>query len=100
MLHFNFDLIQTHVFQKGHVFGKDAWPSWAYEHAWAPEMHFVNGSYRVYFSMKARATDVWAIGVATSANRSNPFGPYVDSGDPIIEHTNGAIDITWFKDPR
>ena len=41
-----------------------------------------------------------SIGVATSANKSNPFGPYVDSGDPIIEHTNGAIDITWFKDPR
>ena len=35
---------------KGHVFPAGAWPDWAFENMWAPEIHFVNGTFVVYFT--------------------------------------------------
>ena len=88
------------LFQISYVFQKDAWPGWADKDAWAPEMHWVNGNYLVYFSMRKRIDDQHAIGVAVSTNKSNPFGPYADLGHPIVQHPTGTIDVSWFRDPR
>ena len=41
-----------------------------------------------------------AIGVAISANKTNPFGPYFDFGKPIVEDSSGVIDAHWFRDPK
>jgi beta-xylosidase len=35
---------------RGHVFPAGAWPVWAEENMWAPEIHVVNGRFVVYFT--------------------------------------------------
>ena len=85
-------------FQRGYVFQGESWPSWARTDMWAPEIHFVNGRFMVYFS--ARKTDLLCIGVAISKDPLNPFGPYEDYGEPIIDEYPGVIDIHWFQDPK
>lgn len=67
---------------------------------WAPEIHFVNGRFMVYFSARKKSNSKLAIGVAISTDPKNPFGPYEDYGTPIIEDFYGAIDIHYFKDPK
>ena len=42
--------VQVNWTPKGHVFPTGAWPSWAVENMWAPEIHFVNGTFVVYFT--------------------------------------------------
>ena len=66
---------------------------------WAPEIHFVNNGYHIYFTAKHKKTGNHAIGVAISSNKTNPFGPYYDFGKPIIENLSGVIDAHWFRDP-
>ena len=73
---------------------------WAYDDFWAPEIHFVNSHYYVYYSARSIYNNKLCIGVAISSNNSNPFGPYEELDRPIIEHPDGVIDITWFQDPR
>ena len=73
---------------------------WAYDNFWAPEIHFVNGNYYVYYSARSKMSNKLCIGVAISSNSTNPFGPYVEYEEPIIEHPDGVIDITWFHDKR
>ena len=68
-------------FQRGYVFQGDSWPTWARKDMWAPEIHFVNGRFMVYFS--ARRDLLLCIGVAISKDPLNPFGPYEDFGEPI-----------------
>ena len=64
---------------------------------WAPEIHFVNGSFHVYFSAKSNINGRFSIGVAQS---NNPTGSFLDVGKPIIENSElGVIDVHWFKDP-
>jgi len=84
---------------RGYVFNETNWPLWGLNDAWAPEIHFVDGVYIVYFSMRHRATGTHAIGAAKA---TNPYGPYTDccDGQPIYQHRSGAIDAHWFKDPR
>jgi arabinan endo-1,5-alpha-L-arabinosidase len=65
-------------------------PGWASKNAglWAPDIHFFNGKYYLYYTV----TDTpsadsdngggSAIGVATS---SSPTGPWTDSGGPVVE---------------
>ena len=86
--------------QKGYVFSQNEWPTWARTDMWAPEIHYVNDGYLVYFSAKHKQTGYHAIGVAISANKTNPLGPYYDFGKPLIEDSNGVIDAHWFKDPK
>ena len=83
----------------GHVFPQDGWPTWAYRDMWAPEIHWVDGNYHVYFSARNSADNNLAIGLARSLNASNPFGPYQDLGAPIIQNDLGVIDIHYFLDP-
>ena len=80
------------------MFKAGQWPAWASGEAWAPEIHYVNGRYQVYFSMKKGVGDKsLALGVAIS--EGGPFGPYRDLGRPLLEHPDGVIDATFFKDP-
>ena len=41
---------QVNWIPKGHVFPAGSWPDWAVENMWAPEIHFVNGTFLVYFT--------------------------------------------------
>ena len=74
---------------------------------WAPEIHFVNDTFYVYFSAHNNDPSCnsiipgscHSIGVAISQS-VDPFGPYHDYGHPILEGRFNVIDITWFKDPR
>ena len=82
------------------MFPAGAWPDWAVENMWAPEIHFVNGTFVVYFtggSCTMYNVDIdsfskkncvggnlllWAVhrvhvGVAVSLSGS-PWGPYAD----------------------
>ena len=86
------------LFQKGYVFEHAYDIKWAEDDYWAPEIHFVNNNYYVYYSARNKFTNKMSIGVAISINSSNPFGPYIDYNRPIIQHPDGAIDITWFHD--
>ena len=73
---------------------------WAYDNFWAPEIHFVDYNYYVYYSARSKANNKLCIGIAISSNSTNPFGPYVEYEEPLIEHPDGVIDINWFHDNR
>ena len=93
--------------QVAYVFLKGNWPKWVRSDMWAPEIHFVNGTFYVYFS--ARNTDpechmiipgsCHSIGLAISES-GGPFGPYHDYGTPIMDGRFGVIDVTWYRDPK
>jgi len=61
---------------------------------WAPEMHRVGDSFVVYFTA-VNSSDVLSIGAASS---DSPTGPFVDSGGPLVEHPQGVIDASFFRD--
>ena len=86
------------MLQKSYVIPKDGWPEWGVKQAWAPEIHYIDNNFIVYFSL-AKSDKRRAIGYAKSLNSSNPFGPYKISEGPIIESDLGSIDPTWFRDP-
>ena len=88
---FSPDLI--HWTRRGWVFPRGSWPSWAYTDMWAPEIHFVNGTFTVYFTARAKRTKNLCVGVASSTEPLNPFGPYEDLGSPLIEHPVGELYI-------
>lgn len=48
---------------------------------WAPEIHQVNGTYRLYFTARDKPTNILCIGAAHS---ENILGPYIDSGKPLV----------------
>ena len=67
----------------GDVFADD--PSWLSSATalWAPDIHFFNGKYYLYYAAESTPSGGGsAIGVATS---SSPAGPWTDSGGPVIE---------------
>lgn len=84
--------------QKGHVFPPLDWPVWAERDMWAPEIHFVNEEFHVYFAARDREDQKLKIGCAISS--TGPWGPYQDIGFPFIYYELGAIDVHWFKDPK
>ncbi len=73
-------------------------PGWVADDVgmWAPEIAYFNDQYYLYYT--APWTDVGgsAIGVATS---DSPLGPWVDSGDPVVDPicTPGC---QWVFDPE
>ena len=87
--------VQVNWIPKGHVFPSGAWPDWAVENMWAPEIHFVNGTFVIYFTggscaIKKKVFTLFPggnvllsvihrvhIGVAISLSGS-PWGPYTD----------------------
>ena len=81
-IHRSLDLVHwTYV---GDVFS--ARPSWAAPDAglWAPDIHFFNGQYFLYYTASNTSLPGGgsAIGVATAAD---PTGPWTDSGTPAVE---------------
>jgi GH43 family beta-xylosidase len=61
---------------------------------WAPEMHRVGDRYVVYYTA-VNGNDVLSIGAASS---DAPTGPFVDRGGPLVEHPQGVIDASFFRD--
>lgn len=85
-------------------------PDWADPTAglWAPEIDYFNGQYYLYYTVTDVADTVSgepnchfdnAIGVATS---DSPLGPWVDSGEPVVEpRSNGGFcNYFWTFDPE
>ena len=79
-------------------------PDWVADDAglWAPEIQFLNDQYYLYYA--ASWTDLpgggSAIGVATS---DSPLGPWVDSGEPVVEpHAAPCCEGSrrWVFDPE
>jgi len=81
----------------GWVFPHGA-PAWSSQtEYWAPELHFVNGTWTAYFAAYATEVGHYCIGVAKSAGGIG--GPYVDVGMPLIVESDwGSIDPTFFAD--
>jgi len=52
--------------KEGFVFPSGRWPSWALGYMWAPEIHYVNHQYHVYFSAKSSTNQKFCLGVARS----------------------------------
>ena len=76
----------------GFVFPPGRTPPWAAvgEHVadfWAPELHRVDGEYRVYFTARERDGHELAIGMARA---SSPEGPFAPMDVPILR--GGVID--------
>jgi arabinan endo-1,5-alpha-L-arabinosidase len=62
--------------------GSPTQPAWTGNpYLWAPEVHFIDGRYVMYYTASGTAAGGSAIGVATA---SSPAGPWHDSGGPII----------------
>lgn len=98
-LYFSSDLVSWTL--RSWVFSSHSWPAWAKDNMWAPELHNVNGRYILYFTARDRGGRT-GIGAAI-AQTSDPFGPYLDIGRPLItsaESLGGAIDPHYFKDPQ
>ena len=98
-IYFSSDLVTWTL--RSWVFTSQTWPAWARDNMWAPELHNVNGRYILYFTA-TDYNDRTVIGAAI-AQTSDPFGPYLDIGRPLItsmESLGGAIDPHYFKDPR
>lgn len=94
----------------GFVFPEGRKPQWAADGKyvsdfWAPEMHRVNGEFRVYFAARDRETRVLAIGMANSAHPSGPFKPGAEpllTGNTIDPHVfvakTGEAYLYWKED--
>jgi hypothetical protein len=61
---------------------------------WAPELHRAGGRWIAYFTT-VNAADVLSIGTATSSTLTGPFEP---QPAPLVEHPEGVIDPTFFRD--
>jgi len=78
----------------GYVFPEGHLPSWttASSSFWAPELHIINGKFRVYFTGRETGSNILCIGVGYSDDIT---GPYTDRGSPLIKNTTvGSIDAT------
>lgn len=62
--------------------GSPTEPAWAGSvFLWAPDVHYIDGQYVMYYTASSTAAGGSAIGVATA---SSPAGPWTDSGGPIV----------------
>ena len=97
-----------HLLQMGYAFPRGQWPSWAYKDMWAPELYFIDGGYRLYFTARRGSDDSLCIGVAFSShvNNGNDMAilsrPFKDLGEPILcePQFQGAIDPYLVRDVR
>lgn len=79
---------------------------WNQTSVWAPELHFFNGKWYIYYAAAKRPGSPFVFqraGVLESES-DDPFGPYIDkgmlyTGDNIQDSTSAkwAIDLTPFK---
>lgn len=91
-----FDEDMVHWPIVAYVFPRTYQHPWAVKDFWAPEIHFVDGQFVVYYA--ARHKDgMLCVGAAIA---KNVIGPYTDIGYPLIHNTSvGMIDPHYFKDP-
>jgi len=78
----------------GYAFVEGKLPVWAKPNDafWAPELHIIQGKFRLYFTARQLVTNLLCIGVATADSIA---GPYKDKGVPLIMNTTvGSIDAT------
>lgn len=85
----------------GSVFSEDALPAWHKEdipeqngHLWAPDIHYRNGKYHLYYSVSAWMNFNSSIGYATNTtlNSSDPDYHWVDEGK-VISYKNGGEGV-------
>jgi arabinan endo-1,5-alpha-L-arabinosidase len=95
---------------RGFIFPRGQTPPWAavgegVADYWAPEMHRVDGEYRVYFAAREESGHGLAIGVATAPGPEGPWdtpdGPVLRGGviDPhVVVDDDGAAWLLWKDD--
>ena len=59
---------------KSHIFGDENFPTWATDRFYAPELHFVQGKYVLYYAA-GKSDGKHAIGAAIALS-DNPFGNF------------------------
>ncbi|MEU4407935.1 family 43 glycosylhydrolase [Streptosporangium sp. NPDC023963] len=66
-------------------------------HIWAPEIHFINGKWYVYFAA-GRADDIWRIRMyVLESSAANPLtGPWTERGRITTPWDTFALDATTF----
>jgi arabinan endo-1,5-alpha-L-arabinosidase len=93
------------------IFGKDELPTWLTKdipeqkgHLWAPDIHYRDGRYHMYYSVSAWMNFNSSIGYATNTtlDRNNPKYKWIDEGQ-VISYKNGGegvnvIDPSVFVD--
>jgi GH43 family beta-xylosidase len=67
-------------------------------HIWAPEIHFIDGRWYIYFAAGS-STDVWAIRIYVLENASaNPLeGTWIEKGQLVTNFESFALDATTFE---
>ncbi len=80
------------VIWRKHAEGPMSW------HIWAPELHFIDGAWYVYFAA-GQAGDPWYIRTWVLSNTSrDPFaGTWQEKGQMITEWDSFALDMTTFE---
>ena len=79
---------------EGYAFVKNALPSWSNANSdfWAPEIHIINGQFRLVFTSRETDSGILCIGIARADSIT---GPYTDIGYPVIRDTTvGSIDAS------
>ncbi len=68
------------------------------KHIWAPELHFIDGKWYIYFAA-GREDDVWAIRPYVLESESeNPLnGKWIEKGEINIEFESFSLDATTFE---
>jgi GH43 family beta-xylosidase len=66
-------------------------------HIWAPEIHFIDGKWYIYFTA-GRSDDIWAIRLYVLENASaNPFeGAWIEKGQLKTAFESFSLDATTF----
>jgi len=80
------------------VFDRDPLPGDCSPHIWAPEIHFINGKWYIYYTTTIDEHDLWSIRphVLECAD-SNPLtGTWINHG-PVKTSTNDSIAFTDFS---
>ena len=72
--------------------GKPAWAANGFRN-WAPELHRFGDGFIAYFTT-VDAQDRLCIGAATA---DDPLGPYTESAGPLVQHSLGVIDATYYE---
>ena len=83
---------QPHTIWRKHASGEMSW------FIWAPELHFINGSWYIYFAA-SKAEDQWNIRTWILRNdSSDPFcGEWIEEGRLVSEWESFMLDTTVFE---
>ncbi|WP_437623797.1 family 43 glycosylhydrolase [Sorangium sp. So ce1151] len=67
-------------------------------HIWAPELHFIDGKWYIYFAAGS-STDIWAIRMyALESSSANPMdGAWAERGQIVTDSDTFALDATTFE---